>query len=109
MSTETQLQNAVRAASANTTILISPGTYTLTSTLYLNGVNDVTLRGATNNRDDVVLVGKGMDNSNYGNVQFGVWTNGQRITIANLTIRDVWESPDHAQRGAARRASTTST
>lgn len=37
------------------------------------------------------LVGKGMTNGNYGAVRFGVWTNAQRITIANLTIRDVYE------------------
>src|SRR5262249_46767043 len=51
---------------------------------------DVTLRGGTNNRDDVVLVGKGMSNSTSGVVDSGVWTNGQRITVANLTIRDVF-------------------
>src|SRR4030095_11008205 len=71
-------------------IAIAPGTYNLTSTLYLD-VNDLTLRGATNNRKDVTLVGKGMTNGNYGAVRFGVWTNAQRITIANLTIRDVYE------------------
>jgi hypothetical protein len=101
VSTETQLQSAVKAGGSNVTVLISPGTYTLTSTLYLNGVNDVTLRGATNNRDDVVLIGRGMANSDFGNVEFGVWTNGQRNTIANLTIRDVWESPIQLNDGAS--------
>ncbi|MQA28878.1 MAG: hypothetical protein GEU82_03430 [Luteitalea sp.] len=90
VSTESELQNAVRAAVPFTTIVIAPGTYNLTGPLYLNGVNDVTLRGATNNRDDVVLAGRGMTNSA---VEFGIWTNGQRITIANLTVRDV---SDHA-------------
>ena len=90
VSTETQLQNAVSAAPPGTTIVIAPGTYNLTSTLYLD-VDDLTLRGATNNRNDVILVGKGMTNGNYGAVRFGVWTNAQRITIANLTIRDVYE------------------
>ena len=90
VSTETQLQNAVNAALPGATIVIAPGTYNLTSTLYLH-VNDLTLRGATNNRNDVILVGRGMTNGNYGAVRFGVWTNAQRITIANLTIRDVYE------------------
>ena len=90
MSTESQLQSAVRAAVPFTTIVIAPGTYNLTGPLYLNGVNDVTLRGASNNRDDVVLAGKGMTNSE---VEFGIWINGQRITIANLTVRDIY---DHA-------------
>ncbi len=90
VATETQLQNAVSAAPPGTTIVIAPGTYNLTSTLYLD-VDDLTLRGATNNRNDVILVGKGMTNGNYGAVRFGVWTNASRITIANLTIRDVYE------------------
>ena len=90
VSTETQLQTAVSAAPPGTTIVIASGTYNLTSTLYLD-VDDLTLRGATNNRNDVILVGKGMTNGNYGGVRFGVWTNAQRITIANLTIRDVYE------------------
>jgi hypothetical protein len=52
------LQTAVNTAPPGTTIVIAPGTYSLTSTLYLD-VNDMTLRGATNNRNDVVLVAKG--------------------------------------------------
>ena len=45
---------------SNTTILIAPGTYPLTRTLYVNGpFTNVTIRGATDNRDDVVLVGRG--------------------------------------------------
>ena len=61
VSTEAQLQNAVAAIASNTTIVIAPGTYNLTGTLYINGTfTNVGIRGATNNRDDVVLVGKGM-------------------------------------------------
>jgi regulation of enolase protein 1 (concanavalin A-like superfamily) len=90
VSTETQLQNAVSSAAPGATIVIAPGTYVLSSTLYLDA-NDLTLRGATNNRNDVVLVGRGMTNGNYGPVRFGIWTNQARITIANLTIRDVYE------------------
>src|SRR5262245_17629322 len=90
VSTEAQLQNAVNTAAAATTIVLAPGTYTLTNTFSLD-VNDPTLRGATSNRNDVGLVGRGMTNANYGPVQFGIWTNSQRITIANLTIRDVYE------------------
>src|SRR5262245_38460503 len=69
VSTETQLQSAVAALTSNTTILIAPGTYTLTKTLYVNGTfANVALRGASDNADDVVLVGKGMANASYGNV-----------------------------------------
>ena len=93
VSTVAQLQSAVSAGGSNRTIVIAPGTYTLTSTLYLAGVSDVTLRGATDDRDDVVLVGKGLNNANYGNVRFGIWANGPRITIANLTVRDTYSHP----------------
>jgi hypothetical protein len=93
VSTESQLQAAVQGAKPGTTILIAPGTYNLTNTLYLNGKSDVVIRGATNNRDDVVLVGKGMNAANDGGVPYGIWINGQRVTIANLTIRDVYNHP----------------
>jgi hypothetical protein len=82
--------------SSNKTIVIAPGTYTLTSTLYINGTYlNVALRGATNNADDVVLVGAGMENANYGAVPYGIWVGGnvQGITIANLTIRDLYYHP----------------
>lgn len=96
MSTEPQLQAAVAALTSNTTILIAPGTYALTSTLYVNGTfANVALRGVSGNADDVVLVGRGMTNASYGNVPFGIWSGGavQGITIANLTIRDVYFHP----------------
>ena len=93
VSTEPQLQAAVSSLTSDTTILIAPGTYQLTSTLYLNGnLQDVALRGASGNRDDVVLVGRGMINANHGDVPHGIWTgNGVRnVLIANLTVRDVY-------------------
>jgi hypothetical protein len=96
VSTEAQLQAAVRNVGANGTILIAAGTYRLTSTLYFNGTyTGVTIRGATNNRDDVVLVGSGMSNSAYGATPYGIWTGGNvsGITIANLTIRDIYYHP----------------
>jgi hypothetical protein len=94
VSTVQQLQNAVASLSSNTTVMIAPGTYNLTSPLYINGTfTDVAIRGATGNRDDVVLVGKGMTVD--GGVPFGIWTGGnvRGVTIANLTIRDVYSHP----------------
>lgn len=96
VSTEPQLRNAVAALTSGTTIVIAPGTYRLTATLYINkAVSDVVIRGASNNRGDVVLVGKGMAAAGDGGVPFGIWTGGgvTRITIANLTIRDVYYHP----------------
>ena len=72
--------------------MLAPGTYTLTSTLYFIGVNDVGLFGASGDRDDVVLAGPGMTNASYGAVPFGVWVGDtQNLTIANLTIRDLYQ------------------
>jgi hypothetical protein len=96
VSSEGELQAAVASLSSGTTIVLAAGTYTLTSTIWINGTfADVTIRGATNNRDDVVLVGPGMTNGNYGNVPYGIWVGGnvQRVLIANLTIRDVYYHP----------------
>jgi hypothetical protein len=93
VSTAAQLQSAVSALSSNTTIVVAPGTYNLTGPLYINGTfTNVGIRGATNNRDDVVLAGPGMTVSS---VPYGIWVGGnvQGVTIANLTIRDIYNHP----------------
>ena len=90
VSTTAALQNAVANLASNTTIVLSPGTYNLSGPVYINrSVTNVGIRGATNNRDDVVIAGAGMNNNA---VAFGLWTGGgvNGITIANLTIRDVY-------------------
>ncbi len=103
VSTVAQLQNAVASIASNTTIVISAGTYNLTSTLYINGsfVN-VGIRGATGNRDDVVLVGKGMNAAGDGGVPFGIWVGGnvRGVTLAHLTVRDVYYHPIMLNAGA---------
>ena len=93
VATVAQLQNAVASIASNTTILIAPGTYNLATTLYINGTfTNVGIRGATGNRGDVVLVGKGMHAAGDGGVPFGIWVGGnvRGVTIASLTIRDVY-------------------
>jgi hypothetical protein len=103
VSTVSQLQNAVASIGSNTTIVIAPGTYNLTTTLYINGTfTNVGIRGATGNRDDVVLVGRGMNAPTDGGVPFGVWVGGnvRGVTIANLTIRDVYYHPIMLNAGA---------
>jgi hypothetical protein len=100
VSTTQQLQSAVAALSSNTTIVVAAGTYNLSGPLYINGsFTNVGIRGATGNRDDVVLVGKGMTVD--GGVPFGIWTGGnvRGVTIAHLTIRDVYSHPIILNRG----------
>jgi len=91
VSTEAQLQAAMSNLQSGDTILLTDGTYHLTSTLYVNCRSDVTIRGAAGSTN-VVLAGRGMDNHNFGNVRFGVWSNSTNTTIAHLTIRDTWDN-----------------
>lgn len=96
VSTVTQLRQAVASLTSNTTIVVAAGTYQLTAPLYINGTfTNVGLRGATGNRDDVVVVGRGMTGANDGGVPFGIWVGGdvRGVTIAHLTIRDVFNHP----------------
>jgi hypothetical protein len=91
VATEAQLQTAMGNLQNGDTLLLSNGTYNLTSSLYINGRHNVTIRG-TAGSTNVTLAGKGMDNSNHGNVPFGIWSNGTNTTIAHLTIRDTWDN-----------------
>jgi hypothetical protein len=91
VATEPQLQTAMGNLQNGDTILLADGTYNLTSSLYINGHNNVTIRGAAGSTN-VALIGKGMDNTNYGNVPFGVWSNSTNTTIAHLTIRDTYDN-----------------
>src|SRR5262249_2377531 len=97
VNTEAGLQNAVANLQSGQTIVIQKGTYNLSSTLYIgNGhqVSNVTIRGETDNFDDVKLVGKGMDNANYGAVPMGISVyNAQNVTIADLSIGEVYYHP----------------
>jgi hypothetical protein len=91
VSTEPQLQSAMGNLQHGDTLLLANGTYHLTSSLYINGRHNITIRG-TNGSTNVVLAGKGMDNSNHGGVPFGIWSNGTNTIIAHLTIRDTWDN-----------------
>jgi len=99
VSTEPQLQTAMGNLQNGDTILLADGTYNLTSSLYVNGRNNVTIRGNAGSTN-VVLVGRGMDNTNYGNVPFGIWSNGTNTTVAHLTIRDTWDNEIIFNQGA---------
>lgn len=102
VSSEPQLQSAMMRLASNTTILLAPGTYDLTRTLSINGsFTNVAIRGASDDRDAVVLKGPGMARAAYGHVPYGIWTGGdvQGITIANLTIRDIFYHPIVFNRG----------
>lgn len=95
VTTEAELQQAVRGLVSDTAILIASGTYRLTGTLHVSGaLRNVTIRGASDNRDDVVLLGPGMTSADKSFLH-GIWSGGgvQGLTIANLTLRAF---PSHA-------------
>jgi hypothetical protein len=94
VSSETQLQAAVAGLTSDTTIMIARGTYRLTKPLYVKGpLSNVTVRGASNHRADVVLIGEGRDVN--GATPYGIWVGGdvKHLTIANLTVREVFYHP----------------
>jgi len=97
VSNQAALQTAFSNLQSGQTIVIEPGTYNLSSTLYIglnSNITNVTVRGSTDNFNDVTLLGNGMDNSSYGNVPMGIsiW-NAQNVTIADLSIGDVYYDP----------------
>jgi hypothetical protein len=57
--------------SSNVTIVLAPGTYRLTRSLYFNAtLRNIGLRSATGDSDDVQLIGSGMTNADYGPVPY---------------------------------------
>jgi hypothetical protein len=85
VATVAQLQAAVSVLASDTTILIQPGTYRLTQQLRIRyGVTNVALRGATNNRNDVVILGSGMT---VAGVDIAIKVeNAQDVLLANFSV-----------------------
>jgi hypothetical protein len=92
VATEAQLQAAMGDLRHGDTLLLADGTYRITSSLRVNGRNDVTIRGRAGSTN-VVLAGQGMDNRVAEDARFGIWSNGTNTTIAHLTIRDTYDNP----------------
>ncbi len=79
---ESELRNLAENAAENTTILVSANTYAMQD--YVRVVSDgIAIRGATGNRDDVILDFGGMVGGH-----FGILVEGDDATIADLTIRN---------------------
>ncbi len=88
-----QFYSAISSTISGVTVMIHPGTYTLSSVPQLNKAG-MTIRGSTGNRDDVVLVGSGMNTSSPGS-QYGFQINvtstpAVPMVIADLTISGVY-------------------
>jgi hypothetical protein len=87
VSTFSTLRSAATTAAPGDEIVIAAGQYHVTNSLYVTTPN-LTFRGATGNRDDVVLYGNGM-NVNSGVLE-GFWAAASGIQLRDLTIRDFW-------------------
>jgi hypothetical protein len=90
VSNETELQAAMQTLSANTVLLLAPGTYELSRTLWVS-VDDVTIRGDSTRCDEVIVAGKGMENpAGKDDVPHGVWSDRRNLKVQNLTIQEVY-------------------
>jgi hypothetical protein len=87
VSTPAQLTNAMNSYAPADEIVIAAGTYNMTNRLFVDG-GAVTIRGATGNRDDVVIAGPGMNVNSEPKEMFDV--SSDDVTIQDLTIRDVY-------------------
>jgi len=99
VSNDSELQQAVANLVDNTTILLNPGQYNLSKTLYIRKAN-ITIEGPAGTCDQATLAGKGMDNSSYGEVAHGIWTDAPNLTVRNLTIKNVYYHSIAINRGA---------
>lgn len=90
-----ELELAVAKFQSGTTILIAPGVYSLRRSIVLaKGLRGIGIRGETSHAEDVVIVGKGMRNKDYGNVPHGVMVGAaQDVLLAHFTLKDFWFHP----------------
>ena len=95
VSNVSELQNAVSNILSGDTIFVENGVYELTNTLVFDGgLHDVAIIGSSGYRDSVIIRGKGMNNSNYGNVPHIIMIRDiTNAYIANLTLEDVYYHP----------------
>jgi hypothetical protein len=91
VSSVSALHAAVDNLVSGRTIVIQPGTYVLQRQLHVDGVSQVALRGATGDRNQVVLKGHGM---NVAGVPHGIEvSNAQDVLIADLSVGEVQFHP----------------
>ena len=86
VSTESALRYQAANAASGTTILVASGTYNLSDTVQVLN-NNITIRGLTGNRADVILDAGGM----ISGLTHAIYIDADDATIANLTIRNAGE------------------
>lgn len=84
--TLTGLQSAIDNAHAGDTVVLAAGTYRQHEPIRITGRSDITVRGATDDYDDTVIRGPGIDDSRLqSNIRLD---NADDITIKDLTVAD---------------------
>ena len=87
------------ANNGNMTIMLNAGTYNLTTNLLFisDNIVNLTIRGATGDRDDVIIRGQGYNNNAVTHI-FNVPASG--FTVADMTIGEVYYHPIQLHNGA---------
>jgi Ca2+-binding RTX toxin-like protein len=102
--TAPELEAAVQNLQSGQTIVIEPGVYQLSRTLFVgkdSPVQNVLIRGSTDDFNDVVIKGLGMDGPFNASLAFGFSIyNAQDVTIANLSVGEVYYHAVDLQGGA---------
>jgi len=95
------LDNAMASLQNNDTVIIEPGTYHLNHGYFVTQSN-VTIRGATGNRNDVILDGGGMNNASDYSRYEGIGIAAADVTVRDLTVEEFYHHAVHFQPGADR-------
>ena len=87
--TVNELQQTIDLMKSNMEIRIAAGDYMLSRTLHVpENLSNIVIRGATGNRDDVRLIGKGMYDKD---VASGIWmSHVKQVLLADLTVQKVY-------------------
>jgi len=84
------LEAAISSAQPNDIIeIVWPGVYVLNNTL-VPAASNVTIKGASGVASDIVLRGRGMDNSSYGGCPHGIYSQYPGLTVEDLTIEQFY-------------------
>jgi hypothetical protein len=94
VSTVSQLNSALGGYASGDEIVILPGTYNLTQRLIFTRPN-VTIRGSTGRRDDVWLVGGGMNTNSE--VREGIDISTDDVTVRDLSLKEFWNFAFHVR------------
>jgi len=100
VSNVSQLNTAMGGLGYGDEVIITPGNYNIYTSghTYVIRARNVTIRGSTGNRDDVVLWGGGMSNSSGVYEGFQIYSDN--VTISALTLSGFHNHAVHFQPGA---------